>query len=818
MTSTMRKLYLLGAGLFLASTLQAQTFKQEFTEANILNDDGLYSLAIRIYERMLKDDPNNANLHYKAGRAHLSMGVNKAKALPHLIDAVAGIENFYDPFDPSIESAPVEALYYLAHTYHLLYALDSADKYFDVFLSRASKRHYLKPEAVRAKEMVANSRELIQDTLNVRIVNLGKPINTQYSEYSPIIGFDENSIFFTSRRRREDDSNLGDIDVTTGLHYEDIYASFKNLNGQWMEPELININTSDRRSSVVSMSTNGAKLYIYKSEEDDGNIYLSEFEIGTGWSEPTLIGSDVNSEANEFYANIAYHENILYFTSDRKGGIGGKDIYYVRRLPDGTWGEAKNIGKPVNTPYDEDVPYFHPDDRTMFFASNGHKSMGGYDIFYAQLGEDSLWEEPVNIGYPINSTDDDHSYIASPDGERGYYASKSHGSIGMTDIYLVEYMSEEDQPDLDLSAFAVLKGWVITEDEYIPEDFKVVMRDKDTKKFIGEAKPVIKNGSFVFIVRSDAAYEIEYSLGNEILFNEDIVVEPGTKYQEFNREIFLFKKQGKYRIIAIDDEILGKVVKWKIALNDSEKLLPVNSKVYYMDEEGSVIDSSYVSKDGFFAFKQLAAGMNYILKPAVDGMDASQLRIDLIDERHQMAKIELVNEEKLFIQKDLPLAYVEDRGEMEKPLGNINAGESIAEDQGEHSSEVTAPKQKSEEEYKITFDYNSTSSNGFESLVNRVYNRMQKEIEEKGSTSINLVASSSTVPTSIDGGNYELSAQRLLSGKDALFEALEAKGLDMNKISTNSEKSIVSGPDYFTDSGLSKSVFVEYQYFKVLFN
>jgi len=95
---------------------------------------------------------------------------------------------------------------------------------------------------------------------------------------------------------------------------------------------------------------------------------------------------------------------------------------------------------------------------------------------------------------------------------------------------------------------------------------------------------------------------------------------------------------------------------------------------------------------------------------------------------------------------------------------------------------------------------------------------MQKEIEEKGSTSINLVASSSTVPTSIDGGNYELSAQRLLSGKDALFEALEAKGLDMNKISTNSEKSIVSGPDYFTDSGLSKSVFVEYQYFKVLFN
>ncbi|NQV52140.1 MAG: PD40 domain-containing protein [Flavobacteriales bacterium] len=585
-----------------------------------------------------------------------------------------------------------------------------------------------------------------------------------------------------------------------------------------MEPELININTSDRHSSVVSMSTNGATLYIYKSEEDNGNIYVSEFEIGTGWTEPTLIGSDVNSEANEFYANIAYHEKVLYFTSDRKGGFGGKDIYFVRRLPDGTWGEAKNIGEPINTPYDEDVPYFHPDDRTMYFASNGHKSMGGYDIFYAQLGEDSLWGEPINIGYPINSTDDDHSYIASPDGERGYYASKSHGSIGMTDIYLVEYMSEEDQPDLDLSAFAVLKGWVITEDGYIPEDFKVVMRDKDTKKFIGEAKPVIKNGSFVFIVRSDAAYEIEYSLGNEVLFSEDIVVEPGTKYQEFNREIFLFKKQGKYRIIAIDDEVLGKVVKWKIALNDSEKLMPVNSKVYYMDEEGSVIDSSYLSKDGFFAFKQLAVGMNYILKPAVEGMDASQLRIDLVDERHQMEKIEMVNDEKLFIQKDLEFASVEHRDVLNKTTSDINAGESIASDDSELVSEDTPITESTEKEYKITFDYNSTSSNGFANLVNQVYDRIQGEINKNGNASINLVASSSTVPTSIDGGNYELSAQRLISGKAALFEALKARGLDMNKISTKSEKSIVSGPDYFTDSGLNKSIFVEYQYFKVFFN
>lgn len=287
------------------------------------------------------------------------------------------------------------------------------------------------------------------------------------------------------------------------------------------------------------MSTNGATLYIYKSEEDDGNIYMSNFQMGTGWTEPLLVGSDVNSDENEYYANIAYHEKILYFTSDRKGGYGGKDIYYVKRLPDGTWGKAKNIGKPINTEYDEDVPYFHPDDRTMYFASNGHKSMGGYDIFFSQLGEDSVWSEPVNIGCPINTSDDDHSYIASPDGERGYYASKNHGSIGVSDIYLVEYMKEEDEkPELDLSAFAVLKGWAITEDNYIPDGFKVVMRDAESGGFIAEAKPVIRNGSFVFIVPSDASYQVDYLLGAEKLFEEPITIEAGTKYQEFNREIF----------------------------------------------------------------------------------------------------------------------------------------------------------------------------------------------------------------------------------------------------------------------------------------
>lgn len=812
-----------------------QGFRETFSEANILYEDGFYSLSIRQYMKLLKDDPDNANLHYKLGRAYLDMGVSKEKALPHLQKAAKNIKKTYDPYAASFKSSPVETYFYLAHAYHLQEKLDSAEFYFDKFLEKASKKHYLKPEAAHQQEMVAVARELIASPVQVRISNIGKPINSEYAEYSPIIAFDENSMFFTSRRRRQDESNMADIDVTTGLHFEDIYVSNRSVHGEWLEPELININVPDQHSSVVSMSTDGMTLYIYKTYSVDGNIYVSDLEIGTGWSTPYLVGSNVNTESNEFYANLSYDRSVLYFVSDREGGYGGKDIYYVQRLPDGTWGDAMNAGPEINTEYDEDVPFFHPDDRTMYFASNGHRTMGGFDIFYAQLGEDSVWSEATNLGYPINTTDDDHSYIATPDGKRGYYASKAKGSLGMTDIFMVEYLEDiEAMPELDLTAFAVLKGWVIAPAGSIPDSFKISITDSASREPVGDARPVARNGSFVFIIPSNASYKVDYLLGSESLYTEDLRIPPGVTYQELSREIFLYPKGDGIAAIAIKDEVLGDVVRWKLSMDDPSKLLPLGSKVMYLDEEGNVIDSAQVSIDGYFEYKRLDDGRNYILKPMVVGIDNSSLRITLLDDADSVEKIEMINQEQLFMESSM-VQLAENDSELPEPPSNNEVIDSPSEEnqnieedvqQEEVTSEqstdpeIMLPKRTyaPEDAFTFSFDYNQTTSESFESILGKLVARLKSEIAENDSVSIDLEASASTVPTSLPGGNYELSKQRLRSGRLALFEALDSGELDMNKISTKSENAIISGPDYFTDPSTPKSVFSDYQYFRVIIN
>lgn len=251
-------------------------------------------------------------------------------------------------------------------------------------------------------------------------------------------------------------------------------------------------------------------------------------------------------------------------------------------------------------------------------------------------------------------------------------------------------------------------------------------------------------------------------------------------------------------------------MKWKIALNKASELVPVNSKVYYLDENGSVLDSSYISKDGDFSFKQLKDGMNYILKPSIAGYDISELRIDLIDERDEVEKIELVNQEKLFIQKDLRITGITERDTPETIKPEVNPGKTIG---------YEAPKPDAKEEaYTVTFDYNRTQSKEQELFLKDVLRRIKEEIAQNDSCSLSLNASASTVPTSLPGGNYALAERRLKNGKSALFQWFEKEGIDLNKISTKRESAIVSGPDYFTDPSTPKSVFVEYQYFKVVFN
>ena len=810
----------------LSSALGFGQFRALFTEANILTEDGYYGLAIPIWRDLLRENPN-ANINYKLGSCYLNLGIDRDRALPFLIKASKDVAKVYDPFSSSFESAPIEVYYYLAKAYHINTDLDSAEKYYTKFLDEASKKQYLRPSTEKGLEMCATARELMANPLEVDIVNIGSPVNSKFAEYTPIVAYDENTLYFTSRRLREDSTNSETFDASTGLYYEDMYVSYRGLGGNWLEPELLNINVKDDHSSVVSMSPDGRKIYLYKIFDNNGNIYESEFQLGTGWTLPSLVGSNVNTEANEYFATVTSDDQTLYFVSDRKGGLGGKDIWYCKKLPTGDWGKAINLGAPINTPFDEDAPYLHPDGKTMYFSSNGHKSMGGYDIFYTQKQDDGKWSAPTNVGYPINTTDDDHSYVGTPSGKRAYYSSKGANTLGSTDIYVVDYNLEENNtyPEYDMSAFALIKGWVFAEaGQSLPNDLAISIMEPESENVIGEAKPVEQNGSFVFIVKSGASYMVDVSIGDKQVYNEVIEIPAGDQYLELSREIFILDQNDKKIAVGLDDRVLGYNIKWQLTTRD-KKLLPLGTKVYYLNKNQERIDSAYVSKDGYFELKKLAAETPIILEPrlAIDIMD---LEIELIDNKGNPMEKTMVNMDGVFYEKGEEPDMATDENQKEvADLNHPTTKPKIETDKESKTEDLKPVDEKpgrttavsSENTFRVPF-----RSNGYvkfnDSEVRKAVELIIQRLEAGKTTNVQIMGSASRVPTGFPGGNERLAELRAKRGKNALIRLMKEQGYDINKLSTFEVKSAVQGPTYSSTSNPYSTSYTEQQHFMIQVN
>jgi len=770
-------------------------------------------------KELLKERPN-ANISYKLGRSYLNYGDQRGRALPHLKNAVKDVKKIYDPFSSDFKSAPIEAYYYLANAFHLRTEIDSAEFYYKKFLDEASKKQYLKPMATRGIEMCATARKLIANPVDVVITPLGTPINSTFSDYTPLVAFDENTLYFTSRRVRPDQSNESSFESQTGLHFEDIYVSYKTQQGDWLEPELLNINIVDQHSSVVSVSVDRELLYLYRAFEGNGNLYQCKAISADEWSTPEMVGSDVNTEANEYYANIAPSGERLFFVSDRKGGYGGKDIWFVRKLPTGEWAEAINAGPAINTEYDEDVPYFHPDDRTMYFSSNGHASMGGYDIFYSQLNDEGVWSTPKNIGYPINTTDDDHSYIATPNEKKGYYASRTNSGTGNLDIYIVEYSPDEESlPILDLASFAVLKGWIFpAPGDSLPSDLKIFIVDEKTGESKGEAKPVKRNGSFVFIIPSGSTYNINFKIGTESIYSEKVEVPKDQTYQELNREIFLAPKGSSVAVIAaLKDEALGDVLKWRIQLANSTDLIPLGSVVYYLDENQNIVDSVFVSKDGYFEYKPLM-NENYALLPKLKNIDNSELDILLVNSTEDSPELSMTESNSIFYAvsdgSDSEEASQDDTSDSQNESSTLDEAKNELNTTKDGAAKNTEQKEE-DEQLLIRFNFNVVSTIP-QKEIEAIALELKKEYEESGKLQIELIGSASHLRTSRKGGNEELARLRLINGKAALTRELANLGLDINKISTIEEKSSVHVPIPEEFAGFTYKLPTYYQYFKVV--
>lgn len=513
---------------------------------------GLYLTALEFFLKAQNFNPNNSELNYLIGNCYL-FSVQKTKAIGY--------------FEKSFSLNPIrfkDIKFLLAQAYQLNYEFDKAIAGYTDFknsLTPAEMPNFVNVIEKKIKEC-KNGIELIKNPVRVNIDNLGSNINTLYPEYSPFTNADESMLYFTSRR---ENTTNGKKDENDFKYYEDIYLSEK-ISGEWSNPKNpakpLNSNLHD---APVGISPDGQSLLIYKGL-NGGDIYECKLK-GNSWTTPKSLGKNINTAFHESSASISYDGKTIYFVSDKPGGYGGSDIYVATKTQKGLWTEPLNIGAPLNTVYDEEGVFLHPDGKTLYFSSKGHNSIGGFDI-YKSTYENDKWTEPVNLGYPINTPDEDVFFSISASGIHGYYSSAREDSYGGQDLYLITFLGPEKplinntednllavltQPVSETviekavaikeNQVIIIKGKILDEISLQPIGASIELFDNEKNEIIAEFESNSVTGKYLITLPSGKNYGLSVKAPGYLFHSENINLPPTTIFQEIEKDIKLKKME-----------------------------------------------------------------------------------------------------------------------------------------------------------------------------------------------------------------------------------------------------------------------------------
>ncbi|MGQ0829483.1 MAG: OmpA family protein [Bacteroidota bacterium] len=507
-------------------------YKDIYNQAEGYFIDENYTAALPLYLKLDSIENGNSNVSFKIGYCYLNAPTYKKKSIPYFEDAIINITKNYAQGDLKEKAAPLVTYYYLAKAYHLNYEFDKAIAMYEKYKETLGTDPKLQAEVADVNhdiETCKNGKEFVKTPKKVTITNLGKGVNTAYPDYSPVVSLDEQTMIFTSRRK----GGTNDAKEPNGLYYEDIYISrFNEEEEKWDTATSIgtSINTYGHEATV-NLSADGQKLLIFRDDGGNGNLYLSELN-GAEWTNPQYLGANINTPSWETHACFTADNRILYFISDRPGGKGGRDIYKCLKLPNGEWGPAQNLGDTINTKYDEDGVFIHPDGKQISFASKGHNSMGGFDIFTSFIDdENGNWTAPQNMGYPVNTPDDDVFLITTADGKRAFFSSDKEGGFGEKDIYMITL------PEYEPRGVAALIGKIVnnTDEDISNNEIKII--DKKTGEEIQVLNANGITGKYGTTLTDGRSYKVSYSVNGKEFFSEIIEVPRSKEYQVVKREI-----------------------------------------------------------------------------------------------------------------------------------------------------------------------------------------------------------------------------------------------------------------------------------------
>ncbi len=502
---------------------------------------GGYLYALENYKVAYRYNPDNAALNYKIGVCYLKT-VYKDSALFFLRKAYRLNKHIVKDF-----------FWQLGQAFQYRYQFDSAIAYFEKYKASLTATMLITygKDIDRKIFECYNAKELVKHPVNVKIENV-REVNTIYPEYSPIVTADESELYFTARRP---DCIGGEVDYSDGQYYEDIFVVFRQ-GAHWSNVYNVGPPINTRfHDATVGITPDGRRMIIFR----DGDLYIST-RHGDRWGYPEPLPEVINTDSSESHACFTYDGKTLYFVRGKEPGspTSNGDIY-VSHYVNGRWTEPRRLPDNVNTPFDEDGVFMMPDGKTLYFSSRGHNTMGGYDIFVTQLNDDGSWSDPVNIGYPINTPDDDIYITLSASGVYGYYSSVRKDARGYTDIYRITFLdriplflasennliadlskpSEEMVGAVSFSPITLVVGYVRDKKTHKPIHVDIQVFDLDKDSLILETESNEKTGKFLITLPAGHNYGLMIKKQGYMFYSENFNLPADEAYKKVEKIIEL---------------------------------------------------------------------------------------------------------------------------------------------------------------------------------------------------------------------------------------------------------------------------------------
>jgi len=563
---------------------------------------GQYGPAIELLNAAVRKDGKFAEAHLRLSKIYQAVG-DEARMIHHL-DKV--VHSQYD------NAAFTEAHQLLAEKYFEKGQYDKA---------RQLAQHVI--DLPRTHQLIKENCQYLLQNIDYTQANINQPVDFQPRpvegvnqlalQYFPVLTVDQQSIIFTGR--------LG----TGPQHDEDIYVSRKDANGRWQRPEILSDNiTTNNNEGTCTISADGRTLIFTACQDRSGygscDLYIS-YKTGGQWSVPKNLGPSVNAKSWESQPSLSADGQTLYFVSDRPGGVGRRDIYVSRRNEEGTWCKAVNLGKEINTPRDEVSPFIHVNGQTLYFASDGLPGFGKFDLYISENKQDH-WTTPKNLGYPINTQEDQASLFITADGADAFYSLEKRQGDRYVSSQIYTFVIPEDVRVTNRSSYVA--GTVYDAVSKMPLGAEVELVDLKEDEKISSVFSDAANGNYLMVLTEGSEYALyvdkegylfqslsfDYTENSDRKIQDpvqiDVYLQPITKGKETVLNNIFFDLD-KYEIKEISKPELNKIVQF---LEENPEIrIAING---HTDNQGSAAYNEELSR------KRAKAVYDYLIKAGIE--------------------------------------------------------------------------------------------------------------------------------------------------------------------------------------------------------